>query len=92
LDGRYVGRYRDYDSSNEIGNFWLIDASFHWAIGSEFASESKSLKGTYVQFGGVNIFNRLPQFSNFEGGVVGYDPSQGDVRGRFLYVQFGARL
>jgi iron complex outermembrane recepter protein len=92
VDARYVGPYQDYDATNEIGNFWLFDASCRWAIGETWSAENKWLRGTYIQIGGVNLANRLPSYSNFSGGTVGYDPAQADIRGRFLYAQFGAKL
>ena len=47
------------------------------------------LHGVYVELGGVNIFNRSPQYSNYDGSFVGYDLTQADIRGRFLYVKVG---
>jgi iron complex outermembrane receptor protein len=91
VDGRYVGRYQDYDSTREIGNFWLMDASVRYALASLLALESAYLKNSYARLGAVNLFNKLPQFSNFEFDIVGYDPTQGDIRGRFLYGQVGLR-
>jgi iron complex outermembrane receptor protein len=91
VDGRYVGRYQDYDSSAMIGNFWLVDASVRYTIGRSFASESTYLNGLYLRLGAVNLFNKQPQFSNFEFDIVGYDPSQSDIRGRFVYAQVGLR-
>lgn len=92
VDGRYVGRYRDYDSTREIGNFWLCDANLRYAVGESLASNNRWLKGVYVDVGGVNLFNRLPQFSNYGSGLYGYDPTQADIRGRLLYAQLRARL
>jgi iron complex outermembrane receptor protein len=89
VNGRYVGRYQDYDTPREIGNFWIFDANFRWAIGRSIVGGEHWLKDTYLTLGGVNIFNRLPQFSNYFSDFVGYDPTQADLRGRFLYVQVG---
>jgi iron complex outermembrane recepter protein len=88
-NSRYVGRYQDYDAARVIGNFWLFDANFRYAIGKAWAPEGDWLRGAYVELGGVNIFDRLPQFSNYE--AIGYDPAQADIRGRYLYVQLGLR-
>jgi iron complex outermembrane receptor protein len=95
VGGRYVGRYRDYDplpngSTLTLGNFWLFDANFRFAFGQEMPAVDW-LRGAYLEFGGVNLFNTLPQFSMYNNGVVGYDPTQGDLRGRFLYAQFGVK-
>ena len=90
LDGRYVGRYQDYDSSRTIGNFWLVDANVTCRVGQTLDSRSSAWKDLYLRIGGVNVFNRPPQFSNFEEDLVGYDPTQADIRGRSLYAQLGA--
>jgi iron complex outermembrane receptor protein len=90
-DGRYVGRYQDYDSMRIIGNFWVFDANIRYGIGQTLTPNSW-LKGAYVELGGVNIFDKVPQFSNFNGGFLGYDPAQADIRGRYLYLQVGLRL
>jgi outer membrane receptor protein involved in Fe transport len=92
VDGRYVGRYQDYDSSREIGNFWFCDANLHYAVGQAWMNGNALLAGTYLEFGAVNLFNKLPQYSNYFFGLLGYDPTQSDIRGRFVYVQLGAKL
>jgi len=89
--GRYVGRYTDYDSTSEIGNFWLYDANFRCAIGQVLTPTSPWSKGAYLELGGINLFNRAPQYSNYFFGSVGYDPAQSDIRGRFLYAQLGVK-
>jgi iron complex outermembrane receptor protein len=90
--GRYVGRYRDYDTSSTIGNFWLFDANLRWAVGDEFFRSSNYLSGSYAELGGVNLLNKEPQYSNYEQGILGYDPAQADIRQRFIYVRLGVRL
>jgi iron complex outermembrane recepter protein len=91
IDARYVGHYQDYDSTRMIGNFWLCDLNVRYGVGQAFASKETWLKGAYLELGGVNIFNSLPQYSNFFFGSVGYDPTQSDLRGRLLYAQFGTK-
>jgi iron complex outermembrane receptor protein len=91
LDGRYVGKYQDYDSTDIIGNFWLCDLNLRYSIGQLFLQAPRSLESSYIELGGVNIFNRLPQYSNFGFGGVGFDPNEADIRGRFLYVQVGLK-
>lgn len=86
---RYVGRYQDYDAARVIGNFWIFDANFRYAIGKAWLPEGDWLRGAYVELGGVNLLDRLPQFSNYMG--IGYDPAQADIRGRYLYVQAGLK-
>jgi outer membrane receptor protein involved in Fe transport len=91
VSGRYVGRYQDYDSSKEIGDFWLFDCSATLNINRAFDLVISQPRDSYVTIGAVNVFNRLPQNSNFDFGTVGYDPTQADIRGRFVYVQLGVR-
>jgi outer membrane receptor protein involved in Fe transport len=83
---RYVGPYADYDSARQIGDVWYFDLNgkYTW---------SRSALGTpFLEMGGVNIFNRLPQVSRYAFGEIGYDPAQADIRGRFLYVRLGAKF
>ncbi|MGO8974873.1 MAG: TonB-dependent receptor plug domain-containing protein [Steroidobacteraceae bacterium] len=96
LDGRYVARYEDYHSTNMIGNFWLTDASVRYDMGQATGGQATGAAvhnwgNLYARIGAVNLFNRLPQFSNYEFGSAGYDPTQADIRGRFLYMQIGGR-
>ncbi len=96
VDGRYVGKYRDYDPLPNgnyltLGNFWLVDANVRYALGGSLLPGGSSRESVYVTAGAVNIFNKLPQFSNIFGGAYGYDPREADIRGRFVYVRVGAR-
>jgi|HubBroStandDraft_4_1064222.scaffolds.fasta_scaffold03475_3 iron complex outermembrane receptor protein len=91
FDGRYVSKYQDYDSTREIGNFWLCDLSIRYELGSALASRASWLNGSYVSAGGVNIFDRPPQYSSYASNFLGYDPTQADIRGRFLFAQIGAK-
>ena len=90
--GRYVGRYQDYDSTGVIGDFWIFDASVRSSVGSLFAGRSPGLKELTLSIGAVNVFNSMPEYSNFGGGYAGYDSSQADIRGRYLYLQLGTKL
>lgn len=87
--GRYVSSYKDYNSTREIGNFWLYDV--HLRYGLERTSESAILKGSYLELGAVNLFDSLPQWSTYSP-FYGIDPAQSDIRGRYLYLQVGAHL
>ena len=91
VSGRYVGRYQDYDSTKEIGDFWLFDCGATLNINRAFDLKSSQPRDSYLKIGVVNVFNRLPQNSNFDFGTVGYDPTQSDIRGRFVYAQLGVR-
>ncbi len=89
--GYYTGKYSDYDSQREIGNFWIADANCRWALGREVSRSDKYLHGTYVEAGVTNLFNRSAQFSNFDSDFIGYDAAESSVIGRSLYVQAGVR-
>jgi len=97
MNARYVGKYQDYDqplangTTQIIGNFWLFDANLRYAAGTAIAQGNSWLRGTYCEIGGVNLFNRLPQYSNMSFGTVGFDAAQADIRGRFLYAQIGTK-
>nr|UXE45430.1 vitamin B12 transporter BtuB [uncultured bacterium] len=95
VDGRYVGRYRDYSPLPSgryltLGNFWLLDLQLKCDVGDVIDSAPSWAKGMYVEAGGTNVLNRLPQYSTFFP-YLGFDPAQADIRGRFLYVQAGMR-
>jgi iron complex outermembrane receptor protein len=94
--GRYVGSYRDYDplpngTYDTLGNFWLYDVNFRATIGQLLAPDSPFLRKAYLEMGGVNLFNTLPQYSTYFYGQPGYDATQADIRGRFLYTQVGVK-
>ena len=89
MNGYYTGKYRDYNSLREIGNFWIVDANVRWAVGRAIRETSGYLRGTYVEAGATNLFNRSAQFSNYGSDYYGYDPTQMSVIGRTLYVQAG---
>jgi iron complex outermembrane receptor protein len=95
VDGRYVGRYQDYaplpdGQVNWLGNFWLADASVRYELGQSFSSKASALKGTYLSVGAVNLFNSLPKYSAYPFYAY-YDPSEYDIRGRFVYFNVGIR-
>jgi len=92
IAGRYVGGYQDYGSTREIGKFWLFDLNLRYGFGQELAHFSPRLSKAYVEFGGLNILDRRPQYSNFDFGFPGYDAAQADIRGRFLYLRAGVKL
>jgi outer membrane cobalamin receptor len=86
VNGRYVGRYLDYDGTTPLGNFWLVDTNVRLLLADFLGRSPIRAKAGYIEFGGVNMFNRLPQRSSY---FAGYDPTQGDLRGRFLYGRVG---
>ncbi len=90
LTGRYVSKYTDYQdlgpNTRRIGDFWLWDMSGRFAFGERFAADNPYLRGAAIQLGVVNLFDSLPVYSNFYSGVRGYDATQYDIRGRFVYA------
>lgn len=92
VDGRYVDSYRDYSSTRSIGNFWLFDGSLRFQLGTLLDSDDKRLSGSTLTIGGVNLLNTLPQYSDYDYNYVGYDPTQADIRGRYVYVRLGTAL
>jgi iron complex outermembrane recepter protein len=89
---RYVNAYQDYDTTRTIGNFWLFDATINVALGKARTTDERSPSGAQLSVGAVNLFNRAPQYSSFTRNFVGYDPSQADIRGRFLYLELRYRF
>jgi iron complex outermembrane recepter protein len=88
---RYTGRYRDYDPLLDgtylnLGDLWFIDANLRYSL-QHVAAGLPWARGLAVEIGGVNLFNRQPQFSNRARGFYGFDYLQADMRGRFLYFQ-----
>ncbi len=88
IDGRYTGEYQDYDATTKIGNFWLFDVNAKYVLDQR----SEILRGSYIAGGVRNLFNRAPQYSNFDAGLNGYDPTQADIIGRTFYIQVGAKF
>jgi len=93
LAGRYVSEYLDYQdlgpTTRRLGDFWLLDASARYDIGQRYRGEHRLLRKSFVQLGAVNLLNSLPEYSVFNYGLQSYDPSQYDIRGRFVYAHFG---
>ncbi len=89
FDERYVGSYRDYDSPHRIGDFWIADLSIRLQLGQVLDSQQKTVAGSYLVVGAVNLFDQQPQFSNYGFDFLGYDPTQADIRGRFIYARLG---
>lgn len=92
--GRYVSSYRDYQALPsgldagtflQLGDFWLFDVSLNYALGKALAPDSAWWSRTTLNLSAVNLFDRLPDFSNFSGN--GYDASQYDIRGRYISAQ-----
>lgn len=89
---RYVSEYQDYSSTRRIGDTWFFDTNFRVELGKAIVSDNQFVAGTFVELGAVNVFDELPEFSNFGGGFYGYDPAQADIQGRFVYLRVGTKL
>jgi len=91
LAARYTGRYRDYadfaPNNNELGDYWLLDLNGRFDIGKMLAGGIHGLAGAYVAVGAVNLTDRQPQPSY----ISPYDFRMADIRGRFIYGQFGVK-
>jgi iron complex outermembrane receptor protein len=89
LDGRYTGSYEDYDSARRIGNLWILDTNVRWGVGRLIGASSLGFRGSYLEVGATNLFNKAPQFSNYLDDEFGYDPSEMSIVGRLLYLDVG---
>jgi len=93
VSGRYMGRYADYQdlvqNRNELGNFWTYDANLHIDVGKVIAKNNQWLAGVSLDVGAVNLFDRAPPFS-YNG--VGYDYTEYDIRGRFVYAHLATKF
>jgi iron complex outermembrane recepter protein len=88
---RYTSHYQDYDRTAMIGSTWFLDANVHWGFGDRIAAQAtRILNGSYIELGGVNLLNKLPEYSNYENGLAGYDATEADIRGRYIYVRLGS--
>lgn len=87
--GRYVSRYADVSAAGARNGLTvdaqtLFDLQLAFKFDQVLAGRSALAQGLMIRAGAVNLFNVEPRFSTLT--TSGYDPSQGDLRGRFLYV------
>jgi len=79
--GRYVGRYQDYDSTREMGNFWLYDANFHYSAGRVFAAGNPGSKRPTSKVGWGQYIQQLTAVSRTRSLVRSATiPAQSDIR------------
>ncbi len=50
------------------------------------------LRSAFFQAGMVNALDSRPVYSAFNYGLQGYDSSQYDIRGRFIYASLGVKF
>lgn len=100
LTGRYVSSYQDPEplasgphagDLQTLGNFWLVDLNFDIDIGPWLTPVWSRLSETRLNVGVNNLTNRLPNFCN-SCGSAGYDASQYDIRGRYVYAELRVDL
>lgn len=90
LTGRYVGKYRDYNPLNDglylqLGDRALWDLNIAWDLGRDELFRNGWFSKLRVAVGAVNLFDTQPQFSASTSPGYGFDGSQGDIRGRYIY-------
>ena len=88
--GRYIGEYLDYQdagpTTRQLGNIWFCDLNARYEVGKALARTNSAFAGSVLSAGVVNAFNSLPAYSNYNGGIPGYDPAEYDIIGRLAYV------
>lgn len=93
LTGRYVSAYEDplplfsgpdAGETQTLGDFWYVDLNFNLSLDRWISSKLHKLSDSRISLGVVNVFNRLPDYCN---SCFGYDPSQYDIRGRFISAE-----
>lgn len=90
VSARYVSRVQDSiaftsaPSGRDVASQTLVDVQLSFELGHN-PDRLPWLADTTFRVGAINLFNRLPSFSQSYG-YLGYDPTQGDARGRFGYA------
>lgn len=97
IDGRYLGKYRDYNPLLNgqylyLGDTWTFDMNARWAVGEQFHLGGSWLSKLNVALGAVNVFDRKAQFSASSTPGYGFDAGQYDIRGRYAYLQIGVQF
>lgn len=90
VTGRYTSSYDDVNflgvlTGRKVHSRMMTDAQISYRFGE--GGGPSVLGGLTLRLGAVNLFNRRPPFSQvIDVNGLGYDPSQADLRQRFLYV------
>lgn len=89
LTGRYISSYDDVDSfgvanGRDVSPPLLVDLQLSADLGR--IASSRLLDGLVLRAGAINLFDDGPSFTEVNG-AYGYDTSQFDIRGRFLYFR-----
>jgi iron complex outermembrane receptor protein len=88
---RYIPSYDDtregVRNGRKIPAQTFVDLQFSLNVG-DLMDGSRLARGVEFSAGALNVFDELPHFAEV-GGVLGYDNSQGDLKGRFWYLRLG---
>lgn len=89
LSYRYVSSFTDTSISSvplnhELPEQHYLDASMSFSMEHLLGNDS-AIEGARLRIGGRNLFDRQPDFA-FSGGSSGYNLSQGDIVGRYVYI------
>jgi iron complex outermembrane receptor protein len=94
-NARYVPSYDDVDvpghrTGRSVRAQTLIDAQVAFDLSDMIGAES-AWQGFELRAGALNLLNEEPSFAE-AGLLTGYDPSQGDLRQRFVYLKLSKRF
>jgi outer membrane receptor protein involved in Fe transport len=64
----------------------LVDLQLSWNAGEAAHAGGGLLGGVVLRAGATNLFDEDPPFTEVQG-AYGFDPSQFEIRGRFLYLK-----
>lgn len=96
VDGRYTGSFKDVtDRTGDprtLGNFWYVDATARYQLGSSLAPHSPYWSTLSVLAGATNLFNKAPPYSDYQFGTIGYNPYSYEIQGRAFCVQASVKL
>jgi iron complex outermembrane receptor protein len=86
FSARFVSSYQDVNVSGvEIDRRmpaqWYLDVNTSYRFDESAASGL--LRGVTLRLGAANVLDREVEYSDVN--IIGYDPSQADIRGRFVY-------
>lgn len=89
--GRYVSPYDDVDFFGErtgrrVKPPIIVDLQLSFDLGEMAKVERGLLDGLTLRTGAINLFDARPPFSEVNG-AYGFDQSQSEIRGRFVYFK-----
>lgn len=87
---RYVPSYDDVDilgqrTGHGVASQPIVDVQFFLDLTGRFG-DAWTWRGFEIRAGVLNVFDEEPPFAQV-GSLLGYDPSQGDLRQRFGYIK-----